>query len=59
VIKDLTLIAQTILLHAKRHWLEMISTMLWAMALKVAEERLSMFYRLIWMERHLSDTAEC
>ena len=41
VIKDLTLVTRTLLLHAKRHWPEMITTMLWPMALKVAEERLN------------------
>ena len=40
-IKDLTLITRTLLLHAKRHWPEMITTMLWPMALKAAEERLN------------------
>ncbi|KAL7462239.1 hypothetical protein ACHAXS_002628 [Conticribra weissflogii] len=40
-IKDLTLITCTLLLHAKRHWPEMISTMLWPMALKAAENRLN------------------
>jgi len=41
VIKDLTLTTRTLLLHAKRHWPEMITTMLWPMALKAAEERLN------------------
>ncbi len=40
-IKDLTLITRTLLLHAKRHWPEMISTMLWPMALKAAETRMN------------------
>ena len=40
-IKDLTLITRTLLLHAKRHWPEMITTMLWPMALKASEERLN------------------
>lgn len=41
MIKDLTLTTRTLLLHAKRHWPEMITTMLWPMALKAAEERLN------------------
>ncbi|KAL7470955.1 hypothetical protein ACHAXS_011261 [Conticribra weissflogii] len=40
-IKDLTLITRTLLLHAKRHWPEMITTMLWPQALKAAETRLN------------------
>ena len=40
-IKELTLISRTILLHAQRHWPEMVSTMLWPLALKVAYERLN------------------
>ena len=40
-IKDLTLITQTLLLHAKRHWPEMITTMLWPMALKAVEDRMN------------------
>ena len=40
-IKELTLISRTILLHAQRHWPEMISTMLWPLALKAACERLN------------------
>ena len=34
VIKYLTLTARTLLLHARRHWPEMITTMLWPMALR-------------------------
>jgi hypothetical protein len=35
-IKELTLISQTLLLHAKRHWPDYVSTMLWPFALKEA-----------------------
>ena len=38
-IKLLSLNSRTILLHAKRMWPEMISTMLWPFALKTASER--------------------
>ena len=38
-IKELTLAGRTLLLHAKRHWPEMITTMLWPFALKMAAER--------------------
>ena len=41
VIKDLTLTPCTLLLHAKKHWPEMITTMLLPMALKAAEEWLN------------------
>ena len=37
-IKDLTLITWTLLLHAKHHWPEVITTMLRSMDLKAAEE---------------------
>ena len=40
-IKELTLISSTILLHAQQHWPEMISTILWPLALKAACERLN------------------
>ncbi len=40
-IKDLMLITQTLLLHTKRHWPEMITTMLWQQALKAAETHLN------------------
>lgn len=40
-IKELTYSARTILLDAKRHWPEAISTMLWPLALKVACERMN------------------
>eukprot|EP00957_Ditylum_brightwellii_P017012 1282796-Ditylum_brightwellii.AAC.1 len=36
-IKLLALKAQTMLLHAKRHWPEYITTILWPYALKMAE----------------------
>eukprot|EP00957_Ditylum_brightwellii_P176244 13419683-Ditylum_brightwellii.AAC.1 len=36
-IKLLTLNSRTMLLHAKRHWPEYITTMLWPYALKMAE----------------------
>jgi len=35
-IKELTLSARTLLIHAQRHWPEYISTMLWPFALKAA-----------------------
>jgi hypothetical protein len=35
-IKELTLILGTLLLHAKRHWPDYITTMLWPFALKEA-----------------------
>lgn len=37
-IKELTLASRTMLLHAQRHWPEMISTMLWPLALKCADK---------------------
>ena len=40
-IKELTLISRTILLHAQCHWLEMISMILWPLALKAACEQLN------------------
>jgi hypothetical protein len=40
-IKELTLISRTLLLHAKRHWLDYITTMLWPFALKEAAFRLN------------------
>ena len=41
--QEITLIARTMLLHAKRHWPEMITNMLWPFALKMAAERLNNF----------------
>ncbi|KAL7463024.1 hypothetical protein ACHAXS_005996 [Conticribra weissflogii] len=41
MIKSLTLISRTLLLHARRHWPEYISTMLWPLALKAAQDRLN------------------
>jgi len=38
-VKQLTLGARTLLLHAKRHWPEAITTMLWPYAIKAAAER--------------------
>jgi hypothetical protein len=40
-IKELTLISRTLLLHAKRHWPDYITTMLWPFALKKAAFRLN------------------
>ncbi|KAL7460839.1 hypothetical protein ACHAXS_001279 [Conticribra weissflogii] len=40
-IKTLTLISQTLLLHAQRHWPEYITTMLWPLALKAAQDRMN------------------
>jgi hypothetical protein len=40
-IKELTLASRTMLLHAQRHWPEMISTMLWPLALKCAAEQIN------------------
>ena len=40
-IKELTLIARTLLLHAVRHWPGFITTMLWPFALKEAAYRLN------------------
>ncbi len=37
-IKSLTLISRTLLLHAQRHWPEYITTMLWPLALKAAQD---------------------
>ena len=42
-IQELTLLARTMLLHAKRHWPDMITTMLWPFALKCAADRLNKF----------------
>jgi hypothetical protein len=35
-IKELTLISQTLLVHAKRHWPDYVTAMLWPFALKEA-----------------------
>ncbi len=51
-IKDLTLITCTLLLHAKRHWPEMISTMLWPMALKGAENHWTIWVWLLMAQLH-------
>jgi hypothetical protein len=40
-IKELTLISRTLLLHAKRHWPDYITTMMWPFALKEAAYRLN------------------
>jgi len=40
-IKELTLISRTILLYAPRHWPEMISTIIWPLALKATCERVN------------------
>ena len=40
-IKELTLISRTLLLHAKRHWPDYITTMMWPFALKEAAIRLN------------------
>ena len=40
-IKDVTLIARTILLHAMRYWPEYITIMFWPFAAKCAEERMN------------------
>ncbi|KAL7447611.1 hypothetical protein ACHAXS_000010 [Conticribra weissflogii] len=40
-IKTLTLISRTLLLHAQRHWPEYITTMLWPLALKAAQDRMN------------------
>ena len=42
-IKEITLSGRTMLLHAIRHWPEMVSTILWPFALKTACERLNKF----------------
>ncbi len=41
LIKLLTLVSRTLLLHAQRLWPEYISTILWPLALKVAQDRLN------------------
>ena len=41
MIKELTLRARTMLLHANRHWPEYITTMLWPFALKCAAEQIN------------------
>ncbi|KAL7464856.1 hypothetical protein ACHAXS_005184 [Conticribra weissflogii] len=41
MIKSLTLISRTLLLHAQRHWPEYITTMLWPLTLKAAQDRLN------------------
>ena len=40
-IKELTLTARIILLHAQRHWPEYISSILWPLALKSASDRIN------------------
>ncbi len=40
-IKELTLISRTLLLHAKRHWSDYVTTMMWPFALKEAAYRLN------------------
>ena len=40
-IKDLTLTARTLLLHAQRHWPEYISQILWPFAIKCAAHRIN------------------
>jgi hypothetical protein len=40
-IKELTLVSRTLLLHAKRHWPDYITTMMWLFALKEAAIRLN------------------
>jgi hypothetical protein len=40
-IKDLTLTARTLLLHAMRYWPEYISQILWPFAIKCAEDRIN------------------
>ncbi len=40
-IKLLTLISRTLLLHAQQHWPEYITTMLWPLALKAAQDRMN------------------
>jgi hypothetical protein len=40
-IKEITLSGRTMLLHAIRHWPEMVSTILWPFALKAACERMN------------------
>ncbi len=42
-IKELTLISRTLLLHAKRHWPDYITTMMWPCASKEAAYRLNQF----------------
>ena len=41
VIKKLTLTSRTLLVHAKNHWLEYISTMLWTFSLKAFQDCLN------------------
>ena len=40
-IKDVTLISQTILLHAMQYWPEYITSMMWPFAAKCAQERMN------------------
>ena len=40
-IKDITLSARTILLHAQHYWPEYITTMLWPLAVKCVEDRIN------------------
>ena len=41
IIKDLTLSSRTLVLHAKRHWPEYITTMFWPFVLVAAEDRMN------------------
>ena len=41
-IKELTLISRALLLHAKRHWPDYVTTMMWPFALKEASYRLNL-----------------
>ena len=41
MIKEITLLARTLLLHAQRHWPEYITIMLWPFALKAAADILN------------------
>ncbi len=51
-IKELTLISRTLLLHAKCHWPDYVTTMMWPFALKEAA------YRLNWLSLR-SDGCSC
>ncbi|KAL7464148.1 hypothetical protein ACHAXS_004483 [Conticribra weissflogii] len=52
-IKSLTLITRTILLHAQRHWPEYITTMLWPLALRAAQDRMNQ-RQSVWTGKHMT-----
>ncbi len=57
-IKELTLISRTLLLHAKRHWPDYITTMMWPFALKEAPYHLNRLSldQMVKVVKHLSST---